>query len=379
MGRADLPTGVTVSTDLSDDHAVDMYGRRLAALAVSMIVLVGCRGAAAPSAAAGPVLADIGAGLQGPPGLAATVYAQGLPKVSAFAWDAQGALWMASADYTDAGRDGVYVTTELGASPKRVIANLHTPLGLAWYRSELYVSSKGGVAAYSGFDGTSFSRARTVVSLPAGLGEVNGIALAPDGRFWLGISAPSDHAAGTSEYSAAVVSFLPDGTDLRVEASGIRAPVGLAFYPGTSDLFVTMNQRDDLGEQTPGDWLAMVQAGDKWGFPDCYGQGGSVCSGVPSPTADLDRHAAVSGVAIVTGELGSTIGTAGVVAEWALGKVLRVSLEKVGSSYVGTVQPFLTGLKNPVPVAVGPDGALFVGDWTSGIVYRVAPAVSSEA
>src|SRR5947207_238010 len=83
-----------------------MDGRRLAALAVSMIVLVGCRGAAAPSAAAGPVLADIGAGLQGPPGLAATVYAQGLPKVSAFAWDAQGALWMASADYTDGGWDG---------------------------------------------------------------------------------------------------------------------------------------------------------------------------------------------------------------------------------------------------------------------------------
>src|SRR5438445_6438391 len=156
-----------------------MDGRRLAALAVSMIVLVGCRGAAAPSAAAGPVLADIGAGLQGPPGLAATVYAQGLPKVSAFAWDAQGALWMASADYTDAGRDGVYVTTELGASPKRVIANLHTPLGLAWYRSELYVRSKEGVASYSHLDVFYFSKAGEVVSLPFGLCEGKGNGLAP--------------------------------------------------------------------------------------------------------------------------------------------------------------------------------------------------------
>jgi len=58
-----------------------------------------------------------------------------------------------------------------------------------------------------------------------------------------------------------VVSFLPDGSDLRVEAGGIRAPVGLAYYPGTNDLFVTMNQRDDLGAQTPGDWLAVVRAG----------------------------------------------------------------------------------------------------------------------
>jgi len=139
---------------------------------------------------------------------------------------------MATADYTDAGQDGVYVVTRLGASPKRVIANVHTPLGLAWYRSELYVSSKGGVTAYSAFEGTSFSRHRTVLSLPAGIGEVNGIALAPDGRFWLGISAPSDHAAGTSEYSAAVVSFLPDGTDLHVEASGIRAPTASPSIPG---------------------------------------------------------------------------------------------------------------------------------------------------
>ena len=38
------------------------------------------------------------------------------------------------------------------------------------------------------------------------------------------------------------------------------------------DLLVTMNQRDDLGDQTPGDVLAVVQVGQAWGFPDCYGE-----------------------------------------------------------------------------------------------------------
>ena len=76
-----------------------------------------------------------------------------------------------------------------------------------------------------------------------------------------------------------------------------------------------MNQRDDLGTKTPGDWLAVVRQGEAWGFPSCYGQDTAKCSSTPSPVAELDEHAAVSGVAIVTGQLGSTLGTGAAVAE----------------------------------------------------------------
>ena len=178
----------------------------------------------------------------------------------------------------------------------------------------------------------------------------------------------------TTEDAAAVLSFLPDGSDLRVVAGGIRAPVGLAYYPGTDDLFVTMNQRDDLGDATPGDWLSVVRDGQAWGFPDCYGQGGSACVGSPTPVAVLDKHAAVSGVAIVTGGLGASIGPSALVAEWATGLVLRVALTHDGATYAGTVEPFLTGLAKPVPVVTAPDGSVFVGDWGTGTVYRIAAA-----
>src|SRR5437867_12749443 len=73
------------------------------------------------------------------------------------------------------------------------MGGLHTPLGLLWLDGSLYVSSKGGVVAYSGFDGSAFAGRRTVVALPSATGEVNGIALAPDGRLWMGISAASDN------------------------------------------------------------------------------------------------------------------------------------------------------------------------------------------
>ena len=214
----------------------------------------------------------------------------------------------------------------VGSTPRKVIADAHTPLGLLWIDDTLYVAGSGGVDAYTGFDGTAFKDHHSVVALPEGVGEVNGLALSNSGRVSLGVSAPCDSCTPTSRYSAAVLSFLPDGTDLRVDASGIRAPVGLAYFPGNDTLYVTMNQRDDLGAATPGDWLSIVHQGQDWDFPACYGQGGDVCEGAPSPIAELDPHAAVSDVAIVTGQLGTRVGTAEIVAQWAKGLVLTVPL-----------------------------------------------------
>jgi len=78
-------------------------------------------------------------------------------------------------------------------------------------------------------------------------------------------------------------------------------------------------------------------------------------------------------VAIVTGQLGAATGTSAIVAEWSLGKVQRVALTKSGATFAGVVAPFLTGFKNPVAVASAPDGALLVGDWSTGTIYGIAP------
>jgi glucose/arabinose dehydrogenase len=352
--------------------------RRFAALLLTLVV-AGCVSAtaggtaapASPSATPGVTgLTAIGAGLQGPAGLVATVYATGLAHVSAFAFDTEGRLWAATAAYSDDGTDAVYLVPSPGGTPLKVISTLHTALGLVWSGDTLFVASAGRVDAYRGFANGAFASHAAVLTLPTGVGEVNGLVLS--GRLVLGVSAPCDACTPTTEDAAAVLSFLPDGSDLQVVASGIRAPVGLSYYPGTDDLFVTMNQRDDLGDATPGDWLSVVRTGQAWGFPDCYGQGGSACAGAPSPVAVLDKHAAVSGVAIVTGGLGASIPPSALVAEWVTGVVLRVALTRDGSTWTGTVEPFLTGLTQPVSVISAPDGAVLVGDWGTGTIYRVA-------
>jgi glucose/arabinose dehydrogenase len=347
--------------------------RRMCLPAVSLAVLLlglsGCGSSAGKPQPAG--LVPIGAGISGPAGLRATIYSKGPPTLAALAFDSQGRLWLAAAGLESHAQDGVYEIAKSGEPAIKVISGLDDPLGLLWHAGELYVSSVGRVDAFGGFNGSRFTEHTRILSGPVARGENNALILGGDGRFVMGITASCDHCLPKSKWSGAIVSFRPDGSDLRLYAGRIRAPFGLAYVPGTRDLLVTMNQRDDLGAATPGDWLALVRQGQSWGFPGCYGQGGPECRGVPQPIAVLDKHAAVGDVAILTGQLGLS-GTSAIVPEWQSAKVQRVLLSRAGSSYEGSVEPFLTGMQNPLALTLAPDRSLLVGDWATGTIYRVA-------
>jgi glucose/arabinose dehydrogenase len=324
---------------------------RIAAAVLGTAFLVSACG----SSTSGDALKPIGSGLHGRTGMHATVYARGIPQMSAFAFDSRGRLWVTRSGATTHARDAVYVVARRGATPVKAVSSIRGPLGLVWVGSSLYVSSLDGVYRFSGFDGTRFMRRTMILKGPAPA-ENNNLVVAPNGRLVMGVSASCDHCTTSPRFSADIVSFNTDGSDLRVVASGIRAAYGLAYYRGT--LYASMNQRDDLESNTPGDWIAVVKNGQSWGFPACYGQGGRVCDGVPSPLGVLDAHAAAGGVAVSGGEV--------LTAEWARGTVMAVPLGG------GRATPVLTGLSHPLPLAVVPDGSVLVGDWGNGVVYRVS-------
>jgi glucose/arabinose dehydrogenase len=143
-----------------------MVRHRTWALVAAVSVLAACGGASATRGTRANNLVAIGAGLQGPAGTVATVYAQGLPKVAALAFDPQGRLWVATA-LSDTGNDGLYLVAGPGATPLEVVTGLHTPLGLLWYQGSLYVASASRVDAFTNFGGAAFQTRRTVVTLPA--------------------------------------------------------------------------------------------------------------------------------------------------------------------------------------------------------------------
>jgi glucose/arabinose dehydrogenase len=341
-------------------------------LRIVAVVLGGLAMGAASSSAATGGLVSIGAGLQGPSSLRATVYASGLANVSAFAVDGKGRLWVTTSAASNHAADGIYLVRAAGAKPVKVISGLKGPLGLLWRGRTLYVASIGRVDSYSGLSGTRFETRKAILTEPAGHGWNQDLVAAPNGRLVMSIAAPCDHCTTAGKWGATIVSFNADGSGVQTFAAGIRAAFGLAYYPGTNTLLASMNQRDDLGSKTPGDALAVVQAGEDWKFPACYGQGGAACTGVPAVVASLDAHAAAGGVAVVTGQLGAAIGSSAIVSEWELGKLLRVALTRHGASYTGRVVPFITGFKSPLPVLTTTGGALLVGDWATGKVYRIA-------
>jgi glucose/arabinose dehydrogenase len=341
-------------------------------LAALALVAVGCGGGSAKSTSATDRVA-IGQGLQGPAGLKATVYATGLRNVSAFAFDASERLWVTTSAASGHSRDGVYLIPRAGGKPVKVISGVKGPLGLLWHAGRLYVTSLGRLDVFSDLHGAHFAKREAVIVEPAGHGWNNAIVALPGGRLAMSISAACDHCVSRSRWSGTIISFRPDGSGIRIYASGIRAPFGVVYDKASDALMTSMNQRDDLAAKTPGDWLALVREGQNWRFPGCYGQGGSACRGVPAPLAVLDKHAAAGGVAIVSGQLGSAVGHAALVSEWERGSVLSAPLRSSGTGYRSArAAPLLTGFKNPLPLAVASDGALFVGDWTRGIVYRIA-------
>ena len=170
-----------------------------------------------------PSLRSIGAGVEGPQALSAAIWGQGPKESGDIAEGPNGAVFVSTAGETGKPVDGVYVVTK-GATPVKVVSGLVGVLGVAWHQNRLFVSSFGRVDVYGGFTGTSFRTHQTLLKgLPGGKeGWNDDLRIGPDGRFYMAIGSGCDHCAPTKPLTATIVSFLPNGSDLKVFASGIR-------------------------------------------------------------------------------------------------------------------------------------------------------------
>ncbi|MBC7692090.1 MAG: sorbosone dehydrogenase family protein [Methylotenera sp.] len=69
---------------------------------------------------------------------------------------------------------------------------------------------------------------------------------------------------------ANILEINPDGSGERVFASGLRNPIGFTYYPGTTTLWAAVNERDELGDELPPDYLTSVKDGGFYGWPYAY-------------------------------------------------------------------------------------------------------------
>jgi len=287
------------------------------------------------------------------------------------------------------------------------LTGLVSPFGMALVGGTLYVANADAVLGFPYTAGATRIDAapRTIVALPAGRNHhwTKSLVASPDGsRLYVGVGSNSnvaEHGMAEEEGRAAIWEIDPATGAHRIFASGLRNPVGLAFLPGTNDLYTVVNERDELGSDLVPDYLTRVQPGGFYGWPWSH-WGNIVDTRVDPPRADmaaraivpdyaLGTHVAPLGLAFSQGSrLGPNFGSGAIVGlhgSWNRRprsgyKVVLVPF--AGGRPTGMPIDLLTGflsdegeaMGRPVGVQIAGDGALLVADDVGNAVWRVSAA-----
>ena len=107
----------------------------------------------------------------------------------------------------------------------------------------------------------------------------------------------AEHGLANEERRANVLEINPDGSGERIYASGLRNPVGIDWTPDSGELWVAVNERDELGDELVPDYLTGVKDGGFYGWPYSY-FGAHVDERVSSPRPDLVKTAIVPDVSL---------------------------------------------------------------------------------
>jgi len=130
--------------------------------------------------------------------------------------------------------------------------------------------------AYRNDDLKASGLAQHVVDLPHGRGHwTRDVVFSRDGKTLFvavgsGSNVDDPDTTPAERDRADILAFDPDGSHMRVYASGIRNPSGVAIDPRTGRLWCTVNERDGLGDNLVPDYITAVREGGFYGWPWWY-------------------------------------------------------------------------------------------------------------
>ncbi|GGC11809.1 sorbosone dehydrogenase [Novosphingobium endophyticum] len=283
------------------------------------------------------------------------------------------------------------------------ITGLTSPFGMALVGSALYVANADALVAfpYDPLASAIFATPRAIVRLPAERNHhwTKSLTAGPNGRLYVGVGSNSnvaEHGMAEEEGRAAIWEIDPASGSHRLFATGMRNPVGLAFRPGTNELFAVVNERDELGSDLVPDYLTRVQDGAFYGWPWSYfGQHidarveprrPDMVARSAIPDYALGSHVAPLGLVFADGARLGPLFTTGVFigehGSWNRRpfsgyKVVFVSFVqgRPSGEPIDVLAGFLDGDKamgRPVGVQIAGDGALLVADDVGNTVWRVS-------
>ncbi len=351
------------------------------------------------------------------PGFKVNIYAADLTNPRKLLAAPNGDIFLAEMDKGDikvlrgVSKDGKAEQVETFAS------GLREPFGIAFYPlganpEWVYIGDTDSVKKFPYHVGDLKARgeAQTVIDeIYPGAHKSHGghstrdLAFSPDGKKLFisvgsvsNIDDPDTHPA--EFHRANVLVCNPDGSDLKVFASGIRNPVGLAIEPKTGELWTATNERDALGDNLVPDYTTHVQEGGFYGWPWYYigkNRDPRLKDSHPdwrekmiTPDVLIQPHSAPLTFAFYNGEQFPAEYKGDMFlalhGSWNRSKrtgyeVVRVPLHQQGKAS-GEYEDFLTGFVTdegavwgrPVGIAVAKDGSLLVSDDATQVVWRLS-------
>ncbi|QQR86290.1 MAG: sorbosone dehydrogenase family protein [Flavobacteriales bacterium] len=352
-----------------------------------------CLGVCQPALLGGdPRLEDI----KLPDGFTIEVFAEGVNGARQLCMGDRGTLFVSSRD------KNVHALTDEDGDGRperlRVIAQgLVMPNGVAFKDGSLYVAEVHRILRYDSIEYKLDTPLQPVVVFDRFPTEKHHgwkyIAIGPDGRLYVPVGAPCNICLSQDSIYASITSMELDGTDLRIEANGVRNTVGFDWDPRDGRFWFTDNGRDMMGNDMPSCELnALSERGEHFGYPFCH-QGdtldpefdsGKDCSDYTAPVLKLGPHVAPLGMKFYRGGMfPDAYRNAIFIAEhgsWnrstPIGYRVKVATQDAEGRW--QQQVFADGwLKGnaawgrPVDVLELPDGSLLISDDAADMIYRI--------
>ena len=301
----------------------------------------------------------------------------------------------------DSNNDGVAETRTA------FLEDLNSPFGMALIGDDLYVANTDAVLRFPYEEGETeiTAEGEKIADLPAGpLNHhwTKNLIASPDGkRLYATVGSNSnvgENGLDREHRRACILEIDLATRKVRVFASGLRNPNGMAWEEETGALWTVVNERDELGSDLVPDYMTAVKEGGFYGWPYSYfgqhvdarvqPQKPDLVAQAIVPDYALGTHTAALGLTFSEGTLlperfrnGAFVGLHG---SWnrdppAGYKVVFVPFRngRPDGMPIDILTGFLSGdgeaFGRPVGVVIDRTGALLVADDVGNIVWRVVP------
>jgi glucose/arabinose dehydrogenase len=289
------------------------------------------------------------------------------------------------------------------------IEGLNRPYGIVLRDGAVTIANTDSIVRFRvGPDGGAAGKETIVPSL-----ELDGKALEPKGHWtrdvlfsrdgshmFVSVGSRSNNDADEPRGRAAILAYDVATLTPRLYASGLRNPVSIALRPGTDELWATVNERDQLGNDLVPDYVTRVREGGFYGWPWYYigahpdprwaGERPDLARQVIVPDVLIPAHSAALGLAFYDAQRfperyrgGLFVGLHG---SWNRQPLTGYAVGFVpfrDGKPAGPMEDFLTGFVKdadtgevygrPVAPFVAADGALLVSDDGAGRIWRIVP------